>query len=295
MPDAPTDAVTRPLDAKAIAELAEQLTALLRLRTLPIGMKLFEDLEEMAKVPGLRRPPQGKTFSTCQLVTQSRIAGFTLGITAENVPELSNCSGVIGLGGPSDLYLSGRKMEGVWFENREAAAAHQAQMPRVPAGRYKGLVVSPLRSARLDPPDICLFYGNPAQMILFINGLQWRNYQRYDFSITGESACADSWGRALRDRRVSLSIPCYAERRYGGVADDEMLMACPPEDLARAVTGLHGLSKAGLRYPIMPYGPQVEPAEGMAKSYGSKQQTVRVTAGGRGAGRSPKRRLATSD
>jgi uncharacterized protein (DUF169 family) len=272
MPDAPTDAAAKPvpLDAKAIAELAEQLTALLRLRTFPIGMKLFEDLDAMAKVPGLRRPTAGKKFSTCQLVTHARIAGITLGITTENVPELSNCSGVIGLDTPSDLYLSGRKMEGVWFENREASAAHQAGMPRVPAGRYHGLVVSPLRSARLDPPDVCLFYGNPAQMILFINGLQWRNYKRYDFSITGESACADSWGHALKTRSVSLSIPCYAERRYGGVADDEMLMACPPEDLARAVTGLHGLSKAGLRYPIMPYGPQADPAEGMAKSYADK-------------------------
>ena len=94
-----------------------------------------------------------------------------------------------------ELYLSGRKMEGVWFENREASAAHQAGMPRVPAGRFHGLVVSPLRSGRLDPPDICLFYANPAQMILFINGLQWNSYRRYDFSITGESACADSWGK----------------------------------------------------------------------------------------------------
>jgi hypothetical protein len=58
------------LDAKSIADLAEQLNNLLRLRTFPIGMKLFEDLEEMARVPGLRRPPKGKTFSTCQLVTQ---------------------------------------------------------------------------------------------------------------------------------------------------------------------------------------------------------------------------------
>ncbi|MDR3474147.1 MAG: DUF169 domain-containing protein, partial [Devosia sp.] len=175
-----------------------------------------------------------------------------------------------GLDAPGEIYTSGRKMEGVWFENREAAAAHQAGMPRVPPGRYHGMVVAPLRTARLDPPDICLFYGNPAQMILFINGLQWRNYQRYDFSITGESACADSWGHALKTRKVSLSIPCFAERRYGGVADDEMLMACPPEDLLRAVTGLQGLAKAGLRYPIMPFGPQAEPAEGMAKSYAGK-------------------------
>jgi uncharacterized protein (DUF169 family) len=258
-----------PLNAKAIAELAAQLDQLLRLRTFPIGMKLFEDRAAMEAVPGLRRPPKGKIFSTCQLVTQSRMAGFTLGITTENVPEFSSCSSVIGLDAPGEVYTSGRKMEGVWFQNREAAAAHQAQMPRVEP-KYAGLAVSPLRSARLDPPDICLFYGNPAQMILFINGLQWRNYQRYDFSITGESACADSWGHALKTRKVSLSIPCFAERRYGGVADDEMLMACPPEDLQRAVIGLQGLAKAGLRYPIMPFGPQAEPAEGMAKSYAGK-------------------------
>ncbi|MBB5689747.1 DUF169 domain-containing protein [Roseomonas alkaliterrae] len=269
MTDAPPEAGARPLDAKQIAELARQLTELLRLRTLPFGMKLFESAEEMAKIPGLRRPPQGRTFSTCQLVTQARIAGFTMGITHENVPGFSNCGGVIGLNEPSELYLSGRKFEGVWFENREAARKHQAEMPRVPP-RYAGLCVSPLRSARLDPPDICLFYANPAQMILFINGLQWKTYRRFDFSITGESACADSWGKALRDRAPSLSIPCYAERRYGGVADDEMLMALPPADLAVAVEGLIGLSKAGLRYPIMPYGPQADPAEGMAKSYAGK-------------------------
>jgi uncharacterized protein (DUF169 family) len=270
--DAPVEAeraVAAP-GAEALARLAEQLTQLLRLRTFPIGMKLFESVEAMAAVPGLRRPPKGKTFSTCQLVTQARIAGFTLGIAHENVPAFSNCGGIVGLNEPSELYLSGRKMEGVWFENREASAAHQAGMPRVPAGRFHGLVASPLRSARLDPPDICLFYANPAQMILFINGLQWKDYRRYDFSITGESACANSWGRALRDRMVCLSIPCYAERRYGGVADDELLMACPPADLARGVEGLQGLSKAGLRYPIMPYGPQADPAEGMARSYSEK-------------------------
>lgn len=269
MNDAPAIADAPPPDAKQVAELARQLTELLRLRTLPFGMKLFETAEEMAKVPGLRRPAEGRKFSTCQLVTQARIAGFTMGITHDNVPGFSNCGGVIGLNEPSELYLSGRKFEGVWFENREAAALHQAQMPRVPA-RYTGLVVAPLRSARLDPPDICLFYANPAQMILFVNGLQWKSYKRFDFSITGESACADSWGKALRDDAPSLSIPCYAERRYGGVADDEMLMALPPRDLAIAVEGLLGLSKAGLRYPIMPYGPQADPGEGMAKSYAGK-------------------------
>ncbi len=262
-----TAAATAAIGATELQDLAGKLNDLLRLRTLPFGMKLFEDLDEMNAVPRLRRPQEGRNFTTCQLVTQARVSGFTLGITVDNVMPGGNCGGVIGLNKPGDDYLSGKHMDGVWFENREAARAHQETMPRVAHGRYSGLVVSPLRAGRLDPPDIVLFYATPGQMVLFINGLQWKSYRRYDFSITGESACADSWGRALSARETSLSLPCYAERRYGGVADDELLIALPPGEFARAIEGLAGLSKAGLRYPIMPYGPNMDPAEGLGVSY----------------------------
>src|SRR5690242_7622540 len=181
MNDAPTLSDAPPLGAKAIADLAEQLNQLLRLRTFPIGMKLFEDLDEMANVPGLRRPPKGRTFSTCQLVTQARMAGFTLGITTENIPSFSSCSSVIGLDAPGEIYTSGRKMEGVWFENREAAAAHQAGMSRVPPGRYNGLVVSPLRTARLDPQVAGRFSANPPRWFRSSNGLRWATIKATTF------------------------------------------------------------------------------------------------------------------
>src|SRR5919112_616318 len=71
-----------------------------------------------------------------------------------------------------------------------------------------------------------------------------------------ESACADSWGRALKTRTPSLSIPCFAERRYGGVLDDEMLMALPPDYLQKAIAGMEALSKNGFRYPFPQYGIQ---------------------------------------
>jgi uncharacterized protein (DUF169 family) len=258
------------MNADRLKELAGELVGLLKLRTLPIGLRLFEDLAEMERVPGLRRPPAGKHFSTCQLVTQARIGGQTLAITEEALLPFMACGAVVGLKEVPEFFASGEAMAGVWFENQEAAHQHQAQMPRVAAGRYKGLVASPLRMGRLDPPDIVLFYANPAQMILFINGLQWKNYRRLDFSVTGETACADSWGRALATRAVSLSIPCFAERRYGGVADDELLMALPPEELETAIEGLKGLDRAGLRYPILPYGPNSDPGEGLAASYGGR-------------------------
>jgi len=252
--------------AENLKALAEQLIQTLRIRTIPIGMKLFADADEMMAVKGVRTPTADFHFTMCQLVGQVRTAGFTLGIRHENTRMNSNCGGIVGLNKPSESYLTGENMDGVWFENREASYQHQNQMTRVEP-KYEGLCASPLRSARLDPPDIVLFYANPAQTILFVNGLQWKRYKRYDMTITGESACSDSWGRALATGETSISIPCYAERRYGGVADDEMLLAMPPDEFVRGMEGLAGIGKVGLRYPIPPYGTQMDPARGMEVSY----------------------------
>ena len=64
-------------------------------------------------------------------------------------------------------------------------------------------------------------------------------------------------------------MPCFAERRYGGVPDDEMLMALPPPYLP-GDRGLDALSKNGLRYPIAPYGIQSDVRAGMGVSYARK-------------------------
>ena len=116
-------------------------------------------------------------------------------------------------------------------------------------------------------PRIALFYATPGAMIYFINGLQWAGYKRFDWSVVGESSCADSWGRALSTGEPSLSIPCFAERRYGGVLDDEMLMALPPAMLSKAIAGMRALAKNGFRYPFATWGIQQDVRAGMAVSY----------------------------
>ena len=78
---------------------------------------------------------------------------------------------------------------------------------------------------------------------------------------------ADSWGRALVTGEPSLSLPCYAERRYGGVLEDELLMALPPRYLPKIIDGLAHLSANGLRYPIPQYGIQNDARAGLAVSY----------------------------
>ena len=74
-------------------------------------------------------------------------------------------------------------------------------------------------------------------------------------------------GGALSRPASRLSIPCFAERRYGGVLDDEMPMALPPDYLAKAIAGMEALAKNGLRYPFPQYGLQQNVRAGMAVTY----------------------------
>jgi uncharacterized protein (DUF169 family) len=246
------------------AKLVADLESFLRLRSIPIGMRLFETVEAMEAVPKIRRPKSVHT--TDQIVAQAARLGWTVGITAEDLVG-AQCRAVIGLGPQDEQWHSGAHMAGVWYATVDDAGRHQAAMQVVPFGRYRALAVSPLASGRLDPPDIAMFYATPGAMMYFINGLQWTGYKRFDWSVVGESACADSWGRALKTREPSLSIPCFAERRYGGVLDDEMLMALPPEYIAKAIAGMEQLAKNGLRYPFPQYGIQQDVRAGMAVSY----------------------------
>lgn len=246
-------------------EVADELERLLRLRSSPFAMKLFERREDLDAIPRLRRPKAVHTLD--QIVGQASRLGWTVGVTSDDLVG-AQCRAVVGLGNAkTDAWMSGAHMTGVWFDSLDDAGAHQRAMHCVPDGRYEALAVGPLAGGKLSDPDIALFYATPGAMIYFINGLQWTGYKRFDWSVVGESACADSWGRALTTRLPSLSIPCFAERRYGGVLDDEMLMAAPPEYLVKAIDGMKALGKNGFRYPFPQYGVQQDVRDGMAVSY----------------------------
>jgi uncharacterized protein (DUF169 family) len=247
--------------------IVDGLNQYLRLKATPVGMKRYKTVDEMEAVPRIRRPDPNEKMAMDQIVGQSRWIGYTLGITMDNLMG-AQCGAVVGLHPRNDEWLAGERMKGVWYGTLEDSAAHQAAMTCASYGDYEALATSPLISGRLDNPDICLFYMTPGQLITFINGLQYENYKKYEFSCVGESACADSWGKALRTGEPCVSIPCYAERKFGGVQDDEMLIALPPSFLPGALKGLEKLSRNGLRYPIPNHGIQKSPLDSISQSYG---------------------------
>ncbi|WP_375775024.1 DUF169 domain-containing protein [Bradyrhizobium sp. ma5] len=250
-----------------LSAMVADLNNLLRLKTTVIGIKMFARVEEMEAIPKIRRP--SAVHTTDQIVSMASRLGWTVGITGDDLVG-AQCRAVIGLAPQDEKWLAGENYVGVWHGTAEDARKRQEALDVVPYGQYQAMAVSPLTSGRLNPPDICLVYATPGQMIILINGLQYIGYKKFEWGVVGETACADSWGRALKTGEPSLSLPCFAERRYGGVPDEEMLMALPPAYLVKAIAGMKQLAKNGLRYPIAPYGIQADVRAGMGVSYAKK-------------------------
>jgi len=101
------------------AALVDELNSLLHLKTTPIGMKLFERVEDMEAIPKIRRP--ASIHTTDQIVAQASRLGWTVGITAADLVG-PQCGAVIGLHPQNDEWLSGQRMAGVWFATQADAA-----------------------------------------------------------------------------------------------------------------------------------------------------------------------------
>ncbi|MEW6347959.1 MAG: DUF169 domain-containing protein [Thermodesulfobacteriota bacterium] len=237
------------------SEWTRSMERLLRLRSFPVGLKMVEKAEDLGKNPWLRRPQE--KLSLCQLITIVRTFDWTVGGTAEDLVT-PGCAAVIGLAELPEFVRDGTMRSTVWLEKKEDAALCESVMQRIPTGKYQAFMLAP---TAYDPfvPDIVLLYGNPAQMSLLINAIQFDRYERLVFYSVGESSCSDVIGRCFVDRVPALSVPCYGERRFGHAADDEMAIGLPSEECARILANVETLYKRGIRYPISPYGAQVSP------------------------------------
>ncbi len=248
--------------------LTKRLEALLRLKTFPVAFKLLENVAELENNPWVRRLPHKTT--TCQLITIVRTYDWTVGAVADDFVS-PRCTSILGLAELPEFIRDGTMRSMVWCATVEDARRCEESIPMIPTGKYNAVLLAPLVYNPFAP-DIILIYGNPAQMMLLINAIQFRDYERLQFFSVGESACADVIAQCYLTGKPSLTIPCYGERRYGHAQDEEMVMGIPNNYYEKVIDGLEELYKRGIRYPISQFGAQVDPGPGLLAAYGQQAQ-----------------------
>jgi uncharacterized protein (DUF169 family) len=222
------------------ADMENELKDKLWLKTHPIGYKRFDNPDDLDEIPNLKRLPY--YHSVCAMIAQSRKMGYTIG--AKNTdPTYYHCArihGLIAVPQGMDTPEHGLTWCSSWEDERKRFLA----FPRIPAGG--GIVFAPLSTITYDP-DVILIYGDPAQIILLIQGMHRKEFERFQFGCMGESSCADSLADCYLTGKPKVGIPGFGERMLGHVREDELVIALPPAYLEKA---LQGLNELGARYPI---------------------------------------------
>jgi uncharacterized protein (DUF169 family) len=236
-------------------ELGTELENTLRLKTKIIAYRRLEKAEELDAIKNVVRLDRFFTF--CQVPFMVRVNGVTIGITKEDKIQ-GRCSRLFGLRHASEKSMNAEAamLSTTWFGSPEEALQQQNDYYRIPVG--EAIVLAPLTKQKFEP-EVLLVYGNPAQIMMILCGLQKIKYERFSFSFIGEGACSDSLAQCYITGKPSVSIPCTGERSMGGVLDDEIVVALPPGELERVVSGLKELAKIGFKYPINSIGPWLDP------------------------------------
>lgn len=244
-------------------QLSGELEDILRLKTKIVGYKRLENAEELARIEYVVRIKH--LFSFDQLPSMARIAGLTVGVTKED-PMLPRCMRIHGLKAATEKSMNSeaKDLATTFFATPEEALRQQQDYPRIPPGG--AIVVGPLADEKFEP-DVVLVYGNPAQIMMLMCGLQKEKYERFVFQFIGEGACADSLAQCYITGKPALAIPCYGERAFGQVADDEIVIALPPNEVERAIAGLKKLDQLGMRYPIRSIGAEADITPQLAERY----------------------------
>ena len=238
----------------SLGQLSKELEDILRLRTRIVGYKRLEDAAELDQIEGIVRIKH--LFAFGQVPFMARVAGLTVGISRED-PMLARCMRIHGLKTTNEKSkeAEAKDLATTWLASKEDGLRQQEDYPRIPSGG--AIVLGPVTDEKFEP-DVVLVFGNPAQVMMLMCGMQKEKYERFNFNFIGEGACADSLAQCYISDKPALAIPCFGERAFGQVADDEIVIALPPNHVDRAVSGLKKLAEIGMQYPIRSIGGEVD-------------------------------------
>jgi uncharacterized protein (DUF169 family) len=249
------------MDYKAAAT---QLKEAMRLRTEPFGVTYLKDAGALPEKT--RRPSQvfGKKVTICQAVTMTRVYGWPIGLTRE---DLLCIPGMLAFGfiPVTDPILElGQLFCEVGFHRELGPALKEVEgLPRFEPQEVAAIYLSPLERYALKP-DVAVVYGNPAQLMRLIQALTFSMGKRVTGEFGGKVECSQYLIGSFRSGEARVTIPGAGDRIFSMTQDDELVVSLPGHFLEGALAGLKEAGrKIGARYPITVYqnfSPEFPPA-----------------------------------
>ena len=102
-----------------------------------------------------------------------------------------------------------------------------------------------------DPDVICLQLPTQAAFHLLACYVE-TDWQKLEFPFSGESNCADTWMRTMKDGKIGLSLGCRGDRATGALGYGDVRVTMTTEQLIKALDGCDTVEKNNILYPYNP-------------------------------------------
>jgi uncharacterized protein (DUF169 family) len=222
------------------AKESQELMELLRLRTLPVGIKLFEFVED---IPDDFEMLKGEC-GVCQLIGLARyreravasneptacpVGCYSLGI-CDPPPKLPESPGFL------------------WGKFPEAGIKQVVDRMHIERGKFRAVGAAPLQSISVEP-DVVQIWGRPYQMISLAYANSWDGGDKLELTTNGHGAsCNEVLAVPYLSGKPRLAIADQGDRWQAWATEDEMIFGCSLADIRRLITNLRD-SMRNIYYP----------------------------------------------
>jgi uncharacterized protein (DUF169 family) len=227
------------LSLDQLHEAGEDLERMLLLRSSPIGIMMLgphSDIPQGARRPGQESPGDeiGGRLSLCQAFGLARRGnpGLTIAMFAED----HRCfEPVIAFGlkrpdaeGAPD-YLGGDTTYPFLIADKEAAAKHAQEDPRLPWEEYagSGMVFGPLKAINFRCIDLVMIYCNTGQLRHLTLALGYKHAYMVTSSFYGIGSCGRAAVPPLLTGEATITVPDPGEYDRAGTTEDTMILTVP--------------------------------------------------------------------
>ena len=237
-----------------IRSFGEEIERRLRLKTFPLAVKMLEN--EADTPEGAMRPMRdlGYHLTTCQGFSLSRRSATLVAMLKEDMWCSESVIG-LGLADPPQYFLDGHTRFPGDNASLEAGRNWAHDRPRLEAGKYTGIVSSPLDKVNYEP-DVIILYCDTAQLKLMLSAAAWKDGHEVTCTVSGKGACVYAVVPVMQQGSYQVTVPCGGDRSFAMSQDDEMIFSFPPEKINELKAALEDLSNHGrqlpIRYQMMP-------------------------------------------
>jgi len=198
----------------------------MQLRTLPFGLKFFENEADVPKEAFYPMEKYGKHMALCQAFYYVRAEGATIAMRTEDhwcwAPLIGFGNVECEPGSPAFEEIC----KTIHLATEELGRQHLASKPQLPLGKYPVVVMAPLKNCTFEP-DVVIIYADTAQTTFLCNIVKTVVGGNFTSEFDGIDACLYCTIPSFTQNEFRITLPDPGDRERAMAKADELILSVP--------------------------------------------------------------------